>query len=149
MEFLDPSMTPFVSTFLFVFAVVFGLLVYSKVGNFDRKVNAIIALAIALFSTLYEPLVASLQEFMPLAVVLLIVLFFVIFLKKIVTPKEKEDAFPLAAALAILLLLFGVLGDKITRYIPVSIDPITFAWIAGILLVVLFFVAIYQQKQGG
>jgi len=150
-SFLDAGTLPFVSTFLFVFAVVFGLLSYSKVGGFDKRVNGAIALAIGLFSMAYEPLVTTLTQVMPLAVGLLVVLFFVAFVQKVLggsnDPNKKSDYFPLIIALGILLVLLGMFSDQLVAYLPAGLDVNMVLWGAGILAVVLFFWFIYKTKE--
>ncbi len=147
--FISPDVLPFVSTFLFVFALVFGLLSYSKIGEFNKKVNALIALAIAGFSVLYEPLVLTLSQYMPIAAAVLIVLFFIALVKKIFEGKEKaKDTFPMLVSVAILLLLFGTFADRFVAFIPGGFDPSLVLWVIGIIFVLLFFWLIYKYKGG-
>src|SRR3989344_27527 len=119
-SFIDPATLPFVSTFLFVFAVVFGLLTYSKVGGFDKRVSGAIAAAIGLFSMAYEPLVTSLTQYMPIAVGLLVILFFVAFIQKVLGGggETKKDTFPIIIALGISLVLLGMFSDRLAFYLP-------------------------------
>ena len=145
MALIDPAVLPVVSTFLFVFAIVFGLLSYSGVGNFSKRINAVIALAIAIFSTLYEPLVAGLQELIPFATILLIILFFIVFIKKIVGG-NNTDAFPVIATIALLLLVLMVVGDRLAPFLPAGTDTTGALWAIGIIAVLMFFYAIYKQK---
>jgi hypothetical protein len=147
-SFIDPMMAPYLSTFLFIFAVVFGLLSYAKVGDFGKRINAIIALAFALFSIFYPPLVLGLQQWLPVAVVLLIILFFILFVKKMFASEKSGDTFPMAIALATLLIVFAVLGDRILGYLPAGFDLDTMSWIVGIIIVILFFWTVYNYKGG-
>jgi hypothetical protein len=146
--FIDPSVVPYLSTFLLVFAAVFGLLAYSNVGSFGKKVNAMISLAIALFSIFYEPLVTGLNTVMPYAALGLLVLFFIIFIKKIFEGKEGKDhdTLPIVAAIAMLLIVLTVAGDQLLALAPEGTNPDTFMWIAGIVFVALFFIAIYKHS---
>ena len=148
-SFIDTAYAPFVSTFLLVFGVVFGMLVYSKIGDFSRKINAVIALAFAFFAVVYEPLVLGLQQYMPIAIILFVVLFFVVFLKKIFEGKEGQtmnDTLPIAASLGILLLVFMVQGEGIASFLPGGVDVNTMLWIIGIIFAVLIFYAAYSYK---
>lgn len=147
---IDPAMLPFVSTFLFVFALIFGLLSYSKIGEFDKRVNALLALAIAGFSVMYEPLVLGLQQYMPIAAALLIIVFFFALLKKIFGKKEGDtagDTVPLIITLAVLLLLMVAFGQSLTSFLPAGTDPQSVLWAVGIIIAVLFFWLIYKTKE--
>ncbi|HLC67369.1 MAG TPA: hypothetical protein VJI12_00640 [archaeon] len=146
-SFIDPATLPFVSTFLFVFAVVFGLLTYSKVGGFDKRVSGAIAAAIGLFSMAYEPLVTSLTQYMPIAVGLLVILFFVAFIQKVLGGGENKDYFPLIIALGISLVLLGMFSDRLVGYLPYGIDVNMVLWGVGIVAVLLFFWFIYKTKN--
>lgn len=147
--FLDPTVTPFMATFFFVFALVFGLLTATKMIS-DRKVNAIIALAIAAFSTFYEPLVVGLQAFIPLATIFFILLFFLLMLKKVFEKeKGKEgDTLPMVVAIALLLIAMSVLGDEVVQFLPVGIDTNMFLWIVGFFLIVVIFYGVWSRKEG-
>jgi len=145
--FIDPSQIPFISTFLLVFAIVFGLLTYSTFMKLDKRVNALIALAVAMFSVFYEPLVVSLNQFMPIVVIVLIVLFFVAFIKKIFEEKESKDKFPMVITIGILLLVLGVIGDRLAPFIPAGVDPTAVFWIIGLVFVLLFFWAAYKHPE--
>lgn len=147
---IDTTMLPYVSTFLLVFALIFGLLSYSKVGEFGKKVNALLALAIAGFSVLYEPLVSGLQQYMPIAAAVLIIVFFFALLKKIFGKKEGQqggDTVPLIVVLAILLLLMAVFGQRLGNFLPTGVDVQGALWVVGIIIVVLFFWLIYKTKE--
>lgn len=147
---IDPGVLPFVSTFLFVFALIFGLLSYSKIGEFNKKVNALLALAIAGFSVMYEPLVLGMQQYMPIAAAVLIVVFFFALLKKIFGKKEGDkggDMVPLIITLAVLLLLMVAFGQNLTSFLPAGMDPQSLLWGVGIIIAVLFFWLIYKTKE--
>jgi hypothetical protein len=148
-SFIDPAAAPYLSTFLFIFAVVFGLLSYAKVGDFGKRINAIIALAFALFSVFYQPLVLGLQQWLPIAVILMIILFFIIFVKRMFASEKTGDTFPMAIALATLLIVFSVVGDKVLGFLPSGFDLNNMAWIVGIIIVILFFWTIYNYKGSG
>lgn len=157
---IDPAAVPFVSTFFFVFALVFGLLSFSKlfmkkdregnpVGEEPRKINALLALAIAGFSVLSEQLVATLSQYIPVAASLLIIVFFLALVKKIFEGKKdsKKDYFPLIMAIAIMFLLLIAFSDIFLTFLPGDFDPSIVLWVIGIVFVILFFWLIY--KTGG
>jgi preprotein translocase subunit SecG len=163
LEFLDPTLTPYAAAFLLVFAIVFGLLSVAKhekrdkQGNvvestplFDRKVNAIIALAFGLFSVLYEPFVTGLQTFLPLATIFLLIVFFIIFLKRVFgggKEGEKSDTLPIAVTLAVLLIVMTALGDQIVAMLPINIESTTLLWLSGLLIIILLFYAVYSRPE--
>jgi uncharacterized membrane protein len=149
LDIIDPTIAPFVATFLLVFAVVFGLLSYSKMMNFDRRVNALVALAFGLFSIFYPPLVESLYQFMPVVTIALIVLFFLVFIKKIFEEKEEgkqKDTLPTVIALGVMLLVLSIIGGRIEPYLPAGIDLNNLFWIVGILVVIMIFWGIYKYR---
>lgn len=151
LEFISPEHVPFLSTFLLVFAVVFGLLAVSKAAGMDRRVNAVIALSIAMFSSFYRPLVDGLQQYMPLLVAALIIVFFAVLLKKVFQrddEKKHVDAFPIIIALGLLLVVLIVISDSFVALMPAGSDPSTILWIIGFVVVVLFFWAAYKIEKG-
>ncbi|MFA4819798.1 MAG: hypothetical protein WC613_02445 [Candidatus Aenigmatarchaeota archaeon] len=147
---IDPAVMPFISTFLFVFALIFGLLSYSKIGEFNKKVNALLALAIAGFSVMYEPLVLGMQQYMPIAAAVLIVVFFFALIRKIFGKKEGDkdgDTVPLIITLGVLLLLMAAFGQNLTSFLPAGMDIQAVLWGVGIIVVVLFFWLIYKTPE--
>lgn len=158
-SFLDPALTPYMATFLFVFAVVFGLLSFMGKGeegkkglSLGKKVNAILAIAFGLFSVLYEPLVQGLQKFLPIAVIFLLLIFGILFIKKIFSHGKNKDTFPIVVTLAILLLTLIVLGDLVATALPTGLNPTDNLWIIGLAAIVLIFFAVYyhggEEQQG-
>jgi|SRR3989338_4379453 len=142
---IDPATVPYVSTFLFVFALIFGLLSYSKVGDFNKRVNAMLALAIAGFSVLYEPLVLTLGQYIPIAASILIIVFFMALVKKILDGKEgSKDKFPLIVVIAILFLLLIAFADVFLAFLPGNFDSSVVLWGVGIVFVLLFFWLVYK-----
>lgn len=146
-EFIDPTMLPFVAAFLLVFAIVFGVLSYVNILGGDRKVNAIIALAFAIFAVLFEPFVFGLQTVLPFAVIGIVIIFFILFLKKVFGGGDKIDAWPIATSLIFALLLLGIFWDRIGLTLP-GIDSTNMLWLVGILIVLLIFYVAYQHGKG-
>lgn len=149
LDFIDPAIIPFISTFLFVFAVVFGLLTIAKGKEgplFNTRVNAIIALVFAAFSASYEPLVTALQQFIPFAAALLLVLFFFVFLKRIFGgEKGKFDALPFVIVIGFLLLLIGIFWGDI-GFSVFGLSPTNVLWLIGIAIVISIFYAAYKHS---
>lgn len=135
---------PQIASFLFVFALLYGLLIYVKI--LPKNASALISLVIAFFAVMYSPMVAFLYDVLPWAAVILVVLFFLIFIKKLVIEEGvSADALPIAVTLAIMLLLVGIFWDKIGFRIA-GITSENMLWIVGIIIVILLFVAIYSHK---
>lgn len=155
----DPSILPVVSAFLFVFALIFGVLNYVKTEDkdkhkstmFSKKVNAVLALAIAAFSITYEPLVVGLSTYLPIAAIVLIILFFIMFLKNALGGKDNttttKTSFPTIVSLAILLALLAISYRNLTPYIPSELDPSNVFWGIGVLIAVMFFWMIYKTGE--
>ncbi len=150
--FLDPSLTPFFTTFLFVFAVVYGAL--GTAGVFKEKgVNIIIALAFGLFAATYQPLVSALQQFLPIAAAIIVVLFFILLIKKVFMGDKKEgksqffDSLPVAIGLGLGLLLVGILWKDFAGYLPYGISPVNALWLIVIIVVVILFLAFYRHNE--
>ena len=127
---LDSSMFPVATTFLFIFAIVFGLLTSMAEKIFkNQKVNAVIAAVFGIFSASYAPLVETLQKYIPFAAALLIVVFFVVFIKRTLGHHGgSTDKLPMMITLALLLLLIGAFWSSISYMLPVGIDPTTALW---------------------
>src|SRR3989338_434239 len=144
---IDPATVPYVSTFLFVFALIFGLLSYSKIGDFNKRINALLALAIAGFSVLYESLVLTLGQYIPIAASVLIIVFFLALIKKIFDGKEgsKKDYFPLIVVIAILFLLLIAFADVFLAFLPGNFDSSVVLWGIGLVFVLLFFWLVYKS----
>ncbi len=151
LDFIDPTILPFLSTFLFVFAVVFGLLSIAKGKDdkvlFKNSVNVIIAVVFAAFAVSYEPLVTTLQQVIPFAAALLLVLFFFVFLKRIFGSKQGQhfDALPFVVVIGFLLILLGLFWDSL-GFSVLGLSSSNVMWLLGILLVVVIFFAAYKHK---
>ncbi len=161
MALIDPSVTPFVATFLLVFSIMYFLLQKSKITGEDNKnLNAVMAAAIAAFAASFQPLVAALQGFLPAAVIVLVIAFVLFFLKN--TGKilmEGEDRQTVAAGLAVSLLLVGILWNDIVQFVsslfpggsplgpslPAFISPGNALWLVGIVIIILIFYIANKQ----
>lgn len=150
--FLDPTLTPFFTTFIFIFAVVYGAL--GAAGVFKEKgVNVAIAIAFALFAASYQPLVAGLQQFLPVAAAIIVLLFFVLLIKKVFGGDKKEgkanlyDSLPLVVALGIGLILLGVVWRDVAGLLPAGISPTNALWLIAVVVVLIIFLAIYRHTE--
>ncbi|MFH1421061.1 MAG: hypothetical protein ABIG30_03835 [Candidatus Aenigmatarchaeota archaeon] len=137
LEILSMDLFPFAATFLFVFAIVYGVLSITNVFGIKktvsarvrkgseyteqstseisghRKVNGLVAIVFGFFAASYPPTVAFVQEFLPIATILLIIIFFLALVKKLVigdTSKSggtNRDPVPVLALLACLIIFIA------------------------------------------
>ena len=151
MASLSFSYLPEVATFLFVFALVFGLL--SKAGTFkDKRINGIIAAVIGMFSLTSAELVSIMGRFMPLAAGVLVLLAIIMFVKDAFSSKKKGDnnnvdMLPTAVVLATGLGLLGVFWDDIASYIPLEYRDAGL-WLIGIAIAVMILYVSYRHNSG-
>lgn len=146
---LDITFLPQVGAFLFVFAVVLGLLTTAKL--FNKNVNAALAAVFGLFSAIYEPFVSGIQTYLPIAAGILIVLFFFVFVKKLFEKKEGEkgvEPVPLAVVLISLLVVLISQWDKVKGFLPAGIDATNAGWILGIVAILIVIWAAYKYEPG-
>ena len=136
---------PFLAAFLFVFAVTFGLLTIAKIMP-KKQINAVIAIAIAAMTAMYEPFVTSLQAYMPIFAIILVILFMIIFVKKVlVGDKKDKDALPIIVSLGLLLIVLGVTWNSIAAFLPMDVDPRNALWGIGIIIILYIFYAVYKH----
>ncbi len=109
-------------TFLFVYAIVYGLLEYGKIfgdgGPDGRKgIHAIIALAIAFVSVISKPISALISFMIPWFFILALVIFFIIFAIKIFTGDKYDisraittnsQVYTWIIVIAIVIMIFGL-----------------------------------------
>lgn len=159
----DPALISAAMSFLFVFAVVFALLAYTKlfvqkrdgepVGKEPRAVYAAIALVFGAAAASYEPMAAFLQQVIPPATVFFIAVFFLVFLKQLFAgKKEKGDPMQTLAVLAIFLIVLGAFWDDVAGLAGVSlfISPENlFVLIAIIVILAIFYVASQAKEEEG
>lgn len=155
MEFL-----PQVTVFLFVFAIIYALLIFTGIFAAAKRAAALISLVIAFFSAIYSPLVLFMQEIVPIASLVLVFLLFVALIKKLFTGEGKtmkhtqprddmtmQDTLPLVIVLAICLLLVGVFWNSIAVSLPAPLTPDAMLWIIGIFIIILIFFAVYAYGE--
>ena len=154
MSLLASDMFLFVVPFLFVFAVVFGILSTLRrkenkqsVEFFPKNVNIIIALVFAFATIAYEPFAVFIMEILPLASIVLVVIFFFLILKK-VFEGETKNTMPMIVSLGIFLILIGTIWDSITSSLSMGfVKSHDLLWILGIIVVVLMFYAAYSSGE--
>jgi hypothetical protein len=136
--------------FLFVFAIVFGVLELALKG-WSKSVKAVIALALALFSVGYSPFTAFLWSQMGNIVVFFMIMFLIAFLtemvgwKKIDNPAEKMVT--TTVVLLILLSIGWMVMDTISFNIPFIGGPSDLMLLIGIIIIIAMFSAAF--KTGG
>lgn len=138
----------FALPFVFIFAVVFGVMQVSGIIR-EKNINLIIALAMSLFASLYQPLNIILWQVMPYAAGILLILFFLKLVLNLVGVKgvgEVGNNAPIV--LVILILLIIVLGTlSNTGLISLGTDSQNTLWIIGLIVFALILIIAYQMKD--
>jgi hypothetical protein len=140
------SYIPYITSFLFVFAIVFGLLSQMNILG-SKNVNAIIAIVFAVVSVAYAPFVTFLYSILPIAAVFLVIVFFFIFVKKLFSGGQQGSMIVPAVILAVSLVLLGVLWSDISKLVPVGIRPDDVLWAIGLFAIVMIFYLSTQQES--
>ncbi len=141
----------YATTFIFVFALIYGLLdlvARKKGGFFPKRSNILIALAFALISIAYTPVISFIWSLLPIASVILIVLFFVAFVIKIFESdqQKKTDYKPMMVVMVLLLIVIGSSWDKISAMIPFGMSS-DMLWLIGLVVVGLLFYGAYKSGE--
>jgi len=148
---LDPALLPFLGAFLFVFAIVFGLLSYAKMFGFPRNVNAAIALVFGIFAASFEPFRTGLFNILPILVIPLVILFFFVFIKKIFMPEDKKEPFDAVPLLAIAIptfFLLGIFSDQVFSLLFLTeAEQRNILWLVGVFVVVIIFASVYYHGK--
>lgn len=139
--------TSFIATLLFIFAIVYALLVKSKVIEI-KGANVAIAGVIGFFAASFKPLSAALEGILPIAAVFLVIIFFIVLLKSLLGGGQAGDKLPLAVVLVVLLILVGVLWPGIAAKLPAGIDPNAVLTLLGVIIVIAIFAAVYYHGTG-
>jgi uncharacterized membrane protein len=160
---VDPALLSTGTSFLFVFAIVFGLLSFTKlfvqkdkegnpVGKEPRMLYAILALVFGIIAVSYEPLVAFIQQILPPAIGLFVIIFFFAFLKEIFRKKRaKEEKHPLQtlAVLALLLIVLAAFWEDISRITGIAslVSPGNLFVLVGIAIIVMIFYTVSKVEE--
>jgi len=135
--------------FLFVFAIVFGVLELTLKG-WSKSVKAVIALALALFSIGYSPFTAFLWAQMGNITVFFMIMFLIAFLteiigwKKIDNPAEKMVT--TTVVLLILLSIGWMVMDTMSFNIPIIGGPNDLMLLIGIFIIIAMFSAAFKTS---
>ncbi|MCX6818372.1 MAG: hypothetical protein NT129_00015 [Candidatus Aenigmarchaeota archaeon] len=141
-----------VSSFLFVFAIIYAIFVYSKLFSESRNAAVLISLVIAFFAVAYSPFVEYMQSYMPIAALVLVLIFFAVLVKKLFFEgkgggqKAEKDAVPAMVVLAVLLIVLGLLWNRIGMSLP-GISSESLLWIIGVFVIILIFIAAYKHPR--
>jgi len=146
----------FIVSFLFILAVVFGVLELTNMFK-NRAVNLLIALAISFFASSQASFTGLLFNFLPSITWFFVIVFFIAFSFEILGIRKKGDknltTQSAAVAGGVLLILFSV-GFVLLRMFPVDIPfiggPENIVFLAGLMIFLsLFWGAMKQQGGGG
>ncbi len=139
------AMFQFMIAFILVFGVVYSALSVTKFAS-NRNVNALIALAFALFATLNPNLSAFLWNVMPYAAILIVVLFVLRFFVDILEKgresgggQESNDFIGIAVLFAALIALALFHSSGMFRMAdPELVENVM--WATGVLIVIVIII---------
>ncbi|MFH0830259.1 MAG: hypothetical protein V1887_03820 [Candidatus Aenigmatarchaeota archaeon] len=144
----------FVVSFLFVLAVVFGVLELTNLFK-NRAVNLLIALAISFFASSQAAFTGLLFNYLPSITWFFIAVFFIAFAMELFgVRKEKKGDRTQGAAVAggVLLVLFSV-GFMMLELFPVQLPfiggPENLIFLAGAAIVLSLFWGAMKEDSGG
>ncbi len=142
----------FVIPFLFVLAVVFGVLRISKAFKGNAAVEVIISLVIAFFSATFPPFTATLFNILPSIAMFFIAMFFIVFVLEIVGVRGKGRGEPVTNMIIygiLILVLFTIVANN-SNLIPnlgiISPDDLVLG--VGLIFVISIFWAAYKIGSG-
>ena len=138
---LDPVMQLGIP-FLFVFAVVFGVLEITLKG-WTKPIKAVIAFALSLFAITYSPFTNILWAQMGNILLFFIVMFFIVFIREIIGFKKTDNPIERMVITGAILLLLLTLGWSIVDFIdfdiPILGDKEDLFLLIGIIVVIAIF----------
>jgi len=143
---MDISMQ-FAIPFLFVLAVVFGVLELTKVFK-SRAVHAVVAIAIAFFATSYAPFLTALWSYLPSITWFFIVMFFFAFILQLLGLRGKAVGMPgketesLVVGGVVLLVLLSA-GYMILQEFPIELPLIGGGDNLILLIGLIFIISIF------
>ncbi len=138
------DMFQFMIAFILVFGIVYSALGVTKISG-NRNVNALIALAFALFATLNPSLSAFLWSVMPYAAIAIVVLFVIKMLADVFGINKSAGQQNSGDFLSIAVLFFAliILGIFYSSGFFRGIDPDmleNMMWAAGMIIVLLIII---------
>lgn len=143
--------TQFLIPFLFVLAVVFGVLRIGKVFKGNPAVEMVIALVIAFFAASYQPFTSVLFQYLPSITWFFIAMFFLVFILEIFgirKPKEKEEHEKNLIIYGILLLILFSIGVSRLEGLAVQIPLIGGGENIALLIGLIFIIGIFWYAYG-
>ena len=151
---LDPTFQTLVP-FLFVFAITFGVLQLANIFKNNKAVNAVIALALALFAVMNENLVNLLWSVMPSLTIFFIILFLFVFIlelfglrKPLGEGSHVESMITGGVVLFVLLSVGLVVVDVVPIDLPVIGGGENVIFLLAIILIVSVFWATLKAGRG-
>jgi hypothetical protein len=146
----------FVIPFLFVLAVVFGVLRISHAFRGNAAVEVIISLVIAFFAATFQPFTSMLFSILPSITLFFIAMFFIVFILEIIGVRGKGSGDRTANMImyGILILILFVIVANHSNLIPnlgiISPDDLVLG--IGLIFVIAIFWAAFKigpEKQAG
>lgn len=144
--------TNFMIPFLFVLAIVFGVLqVASPIKN--KAANLIIAVTISFFASSYQPFLTILWSYLPSITWLFIVMFFIVFMMEIFGIRGKKAAEPDKVIISgVVLLILLTVGWSVIKLIPIEVPLIgsgeNLILFFGIIFTLMVFWGAYKMGAG-
>lgn len=143
----------FVIPFLFVLAVVFGVLRISKAFKGNAAVEVIISLVIAFFAATFPPFTSMLFNILPSVTLFFIAMFFLVFILEIIGVRGKGKGEPVTNIIIygiLILVLFTIVANH-SNLIPalgiMSQDDLVLG--VGLIFILSIFWAAYRIPQEG
>ena len=152
---LELTLTPTIQLlvpFLFVFAVVFGLLEITHVFK-NRAVEAVIAIALALFAASQAAFTRLLLSWLPSIISFFVIIFFIAFVFELVGLRKAHTKHPEKAGLLgiAIVILFAVGGLVLTQFsieLPVIGGPQNILFALGLIFIVALFWIAFKIGEG-
>ena len=136
---VDPFSTSVLIPFLFVFAIVFGVLEVSKVFK-NKAIMAIIAFVIAFFAVSNVGFLALLNTFLPVLIWIFVGLFILVFIFRLLGRETGRDRTMTTIAAGIIMMLFVLFGAFLIPEVPI-IGKQNLLIITGLFFLILIFYA--------
>lgn len=154
-DFLFLSNQQFFIPFLFVLAIVFGILELSNVFKGNRAVVVIISIVIAFFAATNSQFTGMLFQILPSITVFFVIMFFIAFLMEIIGlgksgSLRKEGAETRVMVLGLVLVVFIAIGADSMSEIPFIsfIGESNLLIITGLVLLFMIFFTAYKVGIG-
>jgi len=138
--------------FLFVFAVVFGMLELTHVFK-NRAVEAVIAVALALFAATQPSFTTMLMTWLPSIVSFFVIIFFIAFLLELTGIRKAQTGHTEKAGLigVSLLILFAIGGVALSQFglsLPFIGGPENILFLLGLVFIVALFWFAFKIGEG-